>query len=30
VDLFMDKDISGARNFGVQRLTIAELEYEDT
>ena len=30
VDLFMDKDISGARNFGVQRLTIAELEDEDT
>ncbi|MBP1748959.1 MAG: hypothetical protein H6Q52_1498 [Deltaproteobacteria bacterium] len=29
VDLFMDKDIRGARNFGVQRLTIAELEDAD-
>ena len=26
VDLFMDKDVTGAKNFGVQRLKIAELE----
>jgi len=29
VDLFMDRDITGARNFGVRRLPIAELEDED-
>lgn len=30
VDVFMDKDIRGAKNFGVQKLTIAELEDDDT
>jgi 3D (Asp-Asp-Asp) domain-containing protein len=29
VDLFMDKDVRGAKNFGVRKLTIAELEDDD-
>ena len=29
VDLFMDKDVTGAKNFGVKKLTIAELEDHD-
>ena len=30
VDVFMDKDVRGAKTFGIQRLTIAELEDDDT
>lgn len=29
VDVFMDKDVHGAKNFGVRRLSIAELVNED-